>query len=53
MIDRKELLKECNLQDTLQTSHCFNDQTHLTCCQLGPEARKYSDSTGKSDRKVK
>lgn len=46
MIDRKDLLKECNLPDTIQTSHCFNDQTHLTCCQLGPEARKYSDSTG-------
>ena len=23
-----------------QTSHCFRDSTHHTCCLLGPEARR-------------
>ena len=43
---RKSLLKKCGLPDTMQTSHCFNDATHHTCCLLGNDARRYADSTG-------
>jgi hypothetical protein len=43
---RKNLLKKCGLPDIAQTSHCFNDATHHTCCLLGKEARNYADSTG-------
>lgn len=43
---RKNLLKKCGLPDIEQTSHCFNDATHHTCCLLGKEARNYADSTG-------
>ena len=43
---RKSLLKKCGLPDVNQTSHCFNDATHHTCCLLGKEARNYADSTG-------
>lgn len=27
-------------------SHCFSDATHHTCCLLGPNARKYSVTSG-------
>jgi hypothetical protein len=43
---RKNLLKKCGLPDTMETSHCFNDATHHTCCLLGNDARKYADETG-------
>ena len=43
---RKSLLKKCGLPDTMQTSHCFNDATHHTCCLLGNDSRRYADSTG-------
>ena len=43
---RKSLLKKCGLPDTMQTSHCFNDATHHTCCLLGNDSRKYADATG-------
>jgi hypothetical protein len=43
---RKSLLKKCGLPDVQQTSHCFNDATHHTCCLLGKEARNYADLTG-------
>ena len=43
---RKNLLKKCGLPDVEQTSHCFNDATHHTCCLLGKNARNYADSTG-------
>lgn len=43
---RKHLLKKCELPDVKQTSHCFNDATHHTCCLLGKHARNYADSTG-------
>ena len=46
MSRRDELLQKCGLNKTSETSHCFNDTTHLTCCELGPEARKYSDNSG-------
>jgi len=39
-------LERCGLPKTKSTSHCFNDSTHHTCCMLGPEARKYADSSG-------
>ena len=29
--DRKQLLEECGLPDTAETSHCFSDSTHHTC----------------------
>jgi hypothetical protein len=28
------------------TNHCFHDETHLTCCMLGGEARRYADTSG-------
>lgn len=43
---REKLLRMCNLPDTYETSHCFNDNTHHTCCILGPDARKYADNSG-------
>ena len=43
---RKKLLKKCGLPDIPETSHCFADSTHHTCCMLGPKARQYSNSTG-------
>ena len=43
---RKNLLKKCGLPDVAETSHCFNDETHHTCCLLGKNARNYADSTG-------
>jgi hypothetical protein len=43
---QKFLLNECGLPLTDYTSHCFNDNTHQTCCILGPEARKYANSSG-------
>lgn len=49
MSKRKKLLNLCELPDISQpvnTTHCFNDLTHQTCCMLGPEARKYADETG-------
>jgi hypothetical protein len=46
MTSRKKLLQECGLPDVPETSHCFRDTTHLTCCMLGPEARKYADQSG-------
>ncbi len=43
----KKLKLKCGLPDNYQaTSHCFADNTHHTCCLLGPEARKYADSSG-------
>lgn len=43
---REEKLEKCGLPNTPQTSHCFADSTHHTCCLLGPKARKYADSSG-------
>jgi hypothetical protein len=44
---RNKLLDTCKLpQNYDETSHCFNDSTHQTCCMLGPKARKYADSSG-------
>ena len=46
MSKRKELMKKCGLPETQETSHCFNDGTHQSCCMLGPKARAYADSSG-------
>ena len=43
---RSELMKLCGLPEISETSHCFNDNTHQTCCILGPDARKYSEISG-------
>ena len=45
-LDRKQLLEKCGLPDIPSTSHCFSDNTHHTCCQLGAKAREYADSSG-------
>jgi hypothetical protein len=44
--DRKQLLEECGLPDIPETSHCFSDSTHHTCCMLGSKARVYADNSG-------
>jgi len=43
---RKKLMKLCGLHDYSNTSHCFSDSTHHTCCLLGPDARRFADSRG-------
>ena len=44
---KQKLMEVCGLPKNYRdTSHCFNDSTHHTCCMLGPEARKYADSSG-------
>ena len=43
---RLAVLKECGLPDDPRTRHCFNDDTHQTCCMLGPKARAYADASG-------
>jgi len=44
--DRKQLLEKCGLPDIPETSHCFSDSTHHTCCMLGSQARVYADNSG-------
>ena len=36
----------CGLVNNYNTSHCFSDSTHQTCCLLGSKARKYSNESG-------
>lgn len=43
---RKKLLDKCGLPDVPETQHCFNDSTHHTCCEIGPESSKYADNSG-------
>lgn len=44
---REKLMSICGLPSNYnETSHCFADSTHQTCCMLGPEARKYADNSG-------
>lgn len=44
---RNKLMNICGMPKKYgPTGHCFNDGTHHTCCMLGPEARKYADSSG-------
>ncbi len=42
----ENLTYKCGLPSNNKTSHCFSDETHHTCCMLGPEARKYADNSG-------
>jgi hypothetical protein len=44
---RNKLMDICGLpKNYRETSHCFNDSTHHTCCMLGPKAIKYADDSG-------
>ena len=52
MSRRDELMHRCGLPLTFQTSHCFNDNTHQTCCMLGPKAREYSNMSGNPIGKI-
>lgn len=36
----------CGLHKNGNTSHCFADSTHRTCCLLGKESRKYANESG-------
>lgn len=36
----------CGLPKSSNTSHCFADSTHRTCCLLGKDARKYANESG-------
>ena len=41
-----KLLDMCGLpKNYAETSHCFNDNTHQTCCMLSPETRRKADAT--------
>jgi len=42
----------CGLVSNYDTSHCFGDYTHQTCCLLGNKARKYSNETGNPIGKI-
>lgn len=45
--DNNDILYEmCGLPHIQITNHCFADTTHLTCCMLGGEARRYADQSG-------
>ena len=52
MNKREYLLEKCGLPNIKETSHCFNDGTHHTCCHLDKKARKYADSSGNSIGKL-
>ena len=43
---RELLLQKCGLPKTKETSHCFADGTHHTCCLLDKKARNYADRSG-------
>ena len=47
-VSKKDRLKEkCGLPTNYdKTDHCFNDDTHHTCCMLGSETRIQADLTG-------
>ena len=49
---RENLLNLCGLPNEYQTSHCYNDGTHHTCCMLGKKARYYSNISGNPIGKV-
>ena len=48
-LSQKSLNTLCNLPKSKQTTHCFNDSTHQTCCMLGYKSRQYSN---KSDNPI-
>jgi hypothetical protein len=41
-----DALAHCGLPSARYTSHCFRDETHVSCCLLGPKARAYADASG-------
>lgn len=42
-----KLLDMCQLpKNYAATSHCFNDNTHQTCCMLSPKTRREADASG-------
>ena len=43
--NREYLLYKCGMPDITETKHCFNDETHHTCCELSQESRKYADNS--------
>ena len=49
---RHNLLNLCGLPNKYQTTHCYNDGTHHTCCMLGKKARDYSNISGNPIGKV-
>ena len=47
------LLDMCQLPKNYEeTSHCFNDNTHQTCCMLSPETRRNADASGIESEKL-
>lgn len=46
LFKRPSSANPCGLAVRPSTSHCFNDDTHRTCCLLGPRARRYADASG-------
>jgi hypothetical protein len=49
---RNNLLNLCGLPAEYETSHCYNDGTHHTCCMLGKNTRHYSNISGNPIGKV-
>lgn len=52
-----KLKNKCGIPlNNSETGHCFADGTHQTCCMLGPEARKYAESSnnpiGKASERI-
>ena len=45
-MNRNTIMEICGLPNKSETSHCFNDNTHQTCCVLGPKAREYANNSG-------
>tara|TARA_B110001469_G_C9647729_1_gene328448 strand:+ start:4804 stop:5553 length:750 start_codon:yes stop_codon:yes gene_type:complete len=47
-VSKKDRLKEkCGLPTNYdRTNHCFNDNTHHTCCMIGSKTRTQADLTG-------
>ena len=43
---QQRLQEMCGLPDSPETSHCFADSTHHTCCMLGPKTQKGIKGTG-------
>lgn len=43
---RPSSANSCGLPLRPSTSHCFQDDTHRTCCLLGAKARRYADASG-------
>jgi len=37
---QQKLQNMCGLPDSAETSHCFVDDTHHTCCMLGPNTQR-------------